>query len=54
MTEVLLIRTTCKICMEPRQLNSEGLCKRCHEWNESMDGTVLALIESGMENTEDE
>lgn len=34
----------CKSCLEVKSINSDGLCVRCAEWNESIDGTLLALL----------
>lgn len=38
--------TVCASCLEPHPLNGDGLCTKCALFNNSLDGTLLALLQS--------
>ena len=54
MSQIIAIRTICKSCLEPRQLDDDGLCDSCSLWNQSLDGTLLALLEVDGETADDD
>lgn len=45
MTKITVtIIETCKACLESREVDKDGLCESCALWNDSLDGTLLALL----------
>jgi hypothetical protein len=45
MTELtIVVNTVCKSCLEPRDVDDDGLCDHCADFNDSIDGALIALI----------
>lgn len=36
--------TVCKSCLDVKSVDSDGLCAACADFNEAVDGTLLALL----------